>query len=50
MMTADRRNFDVVLVLSGGNVPGTFETGVYEALHDNGLAWSRSNSGKKVLN
>lgn len=36
-MTADRRDFDVVLVLSGGNALGAFEAGLYEALHDNGL-------------
>lgn len=28
------RNFDVVLVLSGGNALGAFEAGVYEALHE----------------
>ena len=32
------RAFDVVLVLSGGNAPGAFRAGVYQALHDNGLA------------
>jgi NTE family protein len=31
------RNFDVVLVLSGGNALGAFEAGVYEALHEHGL-------------
>lgn len=36
-MTADRRDFDVVLVFSGGNALGAFEAGVYEALHYSGL-------------
>lgn len=31
------RDFDVVLVLSGGNALGAFEAGVYEALHEHGL-------------
>jgi len=31
------RNFDVVLVLSGGNALGAFEAGVYEALHEHDL-------------
>ncbi|WP_426162803.1 patatin-like phospholipase family protein [Sandarakinorhabdus sp. DWP1-3-1] len=31
------RDFDIVLVLSGGNALGAFEAGVYEALHDGGL-------------
>ena len=31
------RDFDVVLVLSGGNALGAFEAGVYEALHAHGL-------------
>lgn len=31
------RNFDVVLVLSGGNALGAFQAGVYEALHTHGL-------------
>ena len=32
-----RRSFDVVLVLSGGNALGAFEAGVYQALHENDL-------------
>lgn len=32
-----KRDFDVVLVLSGGNALGAFEAGVYEALHERGL-------------
>jgi NTE family protein len=31
------RDFDLVLVLSGGNALGAFEAGVYEALHEHGL-------------
>ncbi len=31
------RDFDVVLVLSGGNALGAFQAGVYEALHTHGL-------------
>ncbi|WP_169833118.1 patatin-like phospholipase family protein [Sphingomonas panacis] len=31
------RDFEVVLVLSGGNALGAFEAGVYEALHTHGL-------------
>jgi NTE family protein len=31
------RNFDVVLVLSGGNGLGAFEADVYEALHEHDL-------------
>ncbi|MEG3084419.1 patatin-like phospholipase family protein [Sphingomonas sp. PB2P12] len=31
------RDFDLVLVLSGGNALGAFEAGVYEALHDHAL-------------
>ena len=31
------RDFDVVLVLSGGNALGAFEAGVYQALHEQGL-------------
>ncbi|RZM17867.1 MAG: patatin-like phospholipase family protein, partial [Sphingomonas sp.] len=31
------RDFDVVLVLSGGNALGAFEAGVYEALHEHSL-------------
>jgi len=31
------RDFEVVLVLSGGNALGAFQAGVYEALHTNGL-------------
>ena len=31
------RDFDIVLVLSGGNALGAFEAGVYEALHQHGL-------------
>ena len=31
------RDFDVALVLSGGNALGAFEAGVYEALHEHGL-------------
>ncbi len=31
------RDFDVALVLSGGNALGAFEAGVYEALHAHGL-------------
>ncbi|MDD1452517.1 patatin-like phospholipase family protein [Sphingomonas sp. H160509] len=31
------RDFDVVLVLSGGNALGAFEAGVYEALHEHDL-------------
>jgi len=32
-----KRDFDVVLILSGGNALGAFEAGVYEALHGHGL-------------
>jgi NTE family protein len=32
------RDFDVVLVLSGGNALGAFQAGVYQALHEHGLA------------
>lgn len=31
------RDFEIVLVLSGGNALGAFQAGVYEALHTNGL-------------
>ncbi len=31
------RDFDIVLVLSGGNALGAFEAGVYEALHEHDL-------------
>jgi NTE family protein len=31
------RDFDIVLVLSGGNALGAFEAGVYETLHAHGL-------------
>ncbi|NYD89083.1 putative acylesterase/phospholipase RssA [Sphingomonas melonis] len=31
------RDFEVVLVLSGGNALGAFQAGVYEALHNHGL-------------
>ncbi len=31
------RDFDLVLVFSGGNALGAFEAGVYEALHEHGL-------------
>ena len=31
------RDFDIALVLSGGNALGAFEAGVYEALHQHGL-------------
>ena len=31
------RDFDVVLVLSGGNALGAFQAGMYEALHTHGL-------------
>ncbi|WP_076073123.1 patatin-like phospholipase family protein [Sphingomonas montana] len=34
---AGARDFDVVLVLSGGNALGAYEAGVYEALHAAGL-------------
>ncbi len=34
---AGPRDFDVVLVLSGGNALGAFQAGVYEALHTHGL-------------
>ncbi|GGE89538.1 patatin-like phospholipase family protein [Sphingomonas prati] len=37
MTGAAARDFDVVLVLSGGNALGAFEAGVYEALHAQGL-------------
>lgn len=32
------RDFDMVLVLSGGNALGAFEAGVYQALHEHDLA------------
>ena len=35
--TAVQRDFEVVLVLSGGNALGAFEAGVYEALHTHGF-------------
>ena len=31
------RGFEIVLVLSGGNVLGAFEAGVYQAMHENDL-------------
>jgi NTE family protein len=31
------RDFEIVLVLSGGNALGAFQAGVYEALHNHGL-------------
>ncbi|KQT31034.1 hypothetical protein ASG29_16160 [Sphingomonas sp. Leaf412] len=34
---APARDFDIVLVLSGGNALGAFEVGVYQALHEHGL-------------
>ena len=34
---APGRDFDLVLVLSGGNALGAFEAGVYEALHEHDL-------------
>lgn len=34
---ARSRDFDIVLVLSGGNALGAFEAGVYQAMHENDL-------------
>jgi NTE family protein len=38
MITADDRNFDVALVLGGGNALGAYQGGAYQALHERGLA------------